>query len=87
MDSRNEITRAYRKVFGTGDGQLVLADILNSLGYFDYSQIESDNLALQNKAKEILVKCGILSRGSVPYIIQALFTVPIEKENTSGEQI
>lgn len=87
MDSQLDIVKAYRKVFSTAEGQLVLADILNSLGYFDYSQIESDNLALQNKAKEILVKCGILSRESVPYIIQALFTVPTEKETPSGEQI
>lgn len=87
MDSHLSIVDHYRKVFNSSSGRIVLADILNSLGMFDYTQIESDNLALQNKGKEILVKCGILSKGSIPEIIDALFEVPTYEGEHNGEQI
>jgi hypothetical protein len=49
----------YRKVFDTVDGQIVLTDILNELGFFSGQLKDHDDMVLHNVATRILRKLGV----------------------------
>ena len=52
------IQRAFRSVFSTEDGKIVLAVMLEDLKFFDPAANEADRV-LSNYAKEILRKAGL----------------------------
>ncbi len=89
--SKEEQTRAerarkladtYRHVFGTPEGQAVLADILNDLHHFDCESTSQDVMALQKAARLILAKMQVIHPDNLGQIIQAYLTVPKpSKEN------
>jgi len=71
----------YRRTFSGVDGQLVLADILIDLCWFD--EIEDDDKVsfeekahLRNAGQKILRKCGILTSKNVQQLVKAMFSVP-----------
>ena len=63
-----DVMDAYSRVFSTGDGQIILADILCLLGYFSNvpESIDPRCIAIANT---ILSRCGVLdSRGTGIYM-------------------
>lgn len=53
-----ELSRTYRTVFSSAGGQVVLADILDELGFTRPAEHMGD-LNTQNAAKRILAKAGM----------------------------
>jgi len=50
---------AYRTVFGTPEGEEVLADILNICGYFDRVFEDPSGMVRMDVAREILFRSGV----------------------------
>lgn len=72
----------YRKVFSGVEGNKVLTDILIDLCFFDEIEnnenvSDKEKMYLNNAAKKILRKCGIISSKNVEEITKALFKMPI----------
>lgn len=76
-----DTVKAYRKVFSTPDGKKVLAHMLTELGFFDEVPVDDVMaVSLQNYAKHLLARCGII-RGEVIYdVVSMLFKIPYEEE-------
>jgi hypothetical protein len=49
----------YQRVFGSREGKVVLADILNDCGFFSLQDISSEDLIRLNVARRILGKIGV----------------------------
>jgi len=82
-----ELIMAYREVFSTPKGKRVLAHMLTELGFFD--EVDLDNkmaISLQNYAKHLLYRCGLI-RGDIIYdFISLLFRIPYQyKEELKNE--
>ncbi|GEM_PF-2458810 len=63
----------YGLTFGSEMGQRVLVDILTDLGFFDEVVEDTSSLVLQNYARRLLKKCGLLKEARLPDMIGALF--------------
>ena len=88
----NEIVMIHRRVFAGSYGNLVLEDILDTLGVFDTDQVgqTTEQAALRAFGMWILNRCGINFPENQLEMVQALFKdVPIQtfedKENTEDE--
>lgn len=62
----------YRRCFNTPDGQEVLMDILNDLGFFSNEIVEPQEVVLQNYARILFAKCGAWNPERIPGIMKAL---------------
>lgn len=49
----------YRRVFDTPEGQVVLTDILNELGFFSGELKDEQDMVMHNVATRILRKLGV----------------------------
>jgi hypothetical protein len=84
MDKNAELA-SYRTCFSSDAGKRVLGDILINAGYFDTDLKTSEEIAVENFAKEILKKVlggkekQICSPTSVGSFVQKLFELPTEK--------
>lgn len=67
----NDVKAAYSRVFSTGDGQIILADILCQLGYFN-NVPESINPKCIAIANTILSRCGVLDSGGTGVYMEGL---------------
>lgn len=74
-DSRNitsfELIRAYQKVFNGEEGEIVLTDILNQLGYFG-NRPQGMNPDLLAVANTILVRLNVFDSGNVQRFVSAM---------------
>jgi len=75
----DETTQLYREVFSTPKGKKVLTHMLCELGYFDEVPLDDKMaIALQNYAKHLLCRLGII-RGDVLYDhVSLLFRIPFQ---------
>ena len=82
----NDIMSLYREVFNSINGRKVLGHMLVELGFFDEA-VPGDEaeVALQNYAKHLLNRCGILSAANIDFIMEVLFKIPYNKEETRYE--
>jgi hypothetical protein len=66
-----ELTRAYQKVFNGEEGEIVLTDILNQLGYFGNipQGMNPDLLAVANI---ILVRLNVFDSSNVQRFVSAM---------------
>lgn len=67
------ITDRYRAVFGTEDGRIVLADLLDMCNFFALVEPGADTLILRNFAMRVLAKLGINDRSN---LVDALMSIP-----------
>ena len=82
MDS--QIT-SYRTCFTTDAGRRVLAHLLTEAGYFDYDLKTSEEMAVLNFAKKILVNLGIGNTPeSVSQIVNQLLNILPERINNGS---
>ena len=73
MDDRVKI---YRRVFGSEQGQAVLADLLNELGFFsDRDEISEEDVWRMRVARQILARCGGWQPKAIPGIVEHMVTI------------
>ena len=70
----------YRRVFGSTEGRLVLADMLNDLNHIAIDIEEPEDIALANYGKVLLGKMGILQPHNVYRLVDAYFNMPYAEE-------
>jgi hypothetical protein len=82
-----QMERLYRKVFGTVEGKLVLADILVDLGFFNTVNVTDQvEIGLQNFARMLLSKIGAWNAENVHNIVGTLLAIPTRRRKEDGEQ-
>lgn len=73
MDDR---VKTYRRVFGSEEGQAVLADLLNELGFFsDSDVVGEEDVWRMRMARRILGLCGGWQPKAIPGIIRHMIMV------------
>lgn len=72
--SEEDLQAKYKILFRSDIGKDVLSDLLTRLKFGCYLETEAD-LALHNKAVEVLAMLGIISPGRERDLIDALFTI------------
>ena len=70
---KEKINAAYRRLYSTPDGQVVLVDQLKELGFFDELIENIENLTLQNYARKLLKHCMILKEVNIRLFVDELF--------------
>ncbi len=70
---KEKINAAYRRLYSTPDGQVVLVDQLKELGFFDELVENIENLTLQNYARKLLKHCMILKEVNIRLFVDELF--------------
>ncbi len=70
---KEKINAAYRRLYSTPDGQVVLVDQLKELGFFDELVENTENLTLQNYARKLLKHCMILKEVNIRLFVDELF--------------
>lgn len=81
---KNQLRIDYRTCFGTQSGKNVLTDILMQAGYFDTDLKTTEEVAVENFAKEIIHKLGIYDAKDLAQqlrFVENMFTLPVEMEN------
>lgn len=70
-EAKRETWRMYRNVFGTPDGQAVLVDLLNDLGYFadDPDAVDPQMVA---EANRILRRIGVNDVGNLVNFVRGM---------------
>jgi hypothetical protein len=79
-----ELAMTYRRVFNTPDGRIVLEDMLSDLKLHDTVDSQHDS-TLQNYAKLILFKMGVLQDFNMVRIIDSYFKMPISPGAGDGQ--
>jgi hypothetical protein len=77
--------RLYRSVFGSLEGQRVLAHLLTDMKFFADNLHDSKDIAVAEYAKTILRRCGIFpddpkDAPKVELLVQTVFGMPYEEE-------
>lgn len=77
--------RLYRSVFGSPEGQRVLAHMLMDMGFFSDNLNEGHQVVLANYAKSLLRRCGLFpddpkDAPKMELVMQHLFAMPYEEE-------
>jgi len=85
MEPRVLTKRLYRSVFGTPEGQRVLAHMLQDMGFFADNVNTEEQMILFNYAKTILRRCGVFpddqkDAPKMELVLQQLFSMPYEEE-------
>lgn len=75
-DATRDLVSAYRRVFNTKDGRMVLKDMLCDLHYHDTLAGQEDVIR-HNYAKILLYKLGILTDDNEDRMISALLAIPV----------
>lgn len=70
-----EVRNDYRNTFLTKAGRKVLTHMLVELHFFDTVSTEEE-IALQNYAKNVLNRLGVLTAANVSRLTEALLNVP-----------
>ncbi len=76
-DAKREM---YRRVFGSSEGRLVMADMLNDLNHIAIDIESPVDIALANYGKVLLGKLGILQPHNVYRLVDAYFNMPYVEE-------
>lgn len=90
MVTKERLFMAYKQVFGTEDGRIVLSDILSMLGYFA-NVPERINPQCIAAANTILSRCGIIDAGGNGVMMEGigyamnLVTITAEKAEMDKE--
>jgi hypothetical protein len=75
----------YRKVFGTPEGQIVIAHMLTELHFFDEIIEDPEEIALSNYARRLLMHCRIWNELNVSDLVDKFFGIaPRFPEETDG---
>jgi hypothetical protein len=77
VETEKALITAYRNVFSSLNGKLVLMDILEDLGHFN-SELNTtpEMVAMQSSAKMILKKLGVWDSRNIERIVDAYLTIP-----------
>lgn len=78
-----EYNQMYRNVFGSDEGKLVLADILNTLGLFSVDSVPVDG---RDFAKVLLRRLGIWKPANQVDIVNALLAIGVLPPEKPKEQ-
>ena len=71
----------YRRVFfGSADGKLVLADLLNDLEFLNMDVQKAEEVTRQNIARQILAKLGIWQPKNVYRLVEDFVGMPWDTE-------
>jgi hypothetical protein len=72
-------TPQYRACFMTDAGKYVLADLLRHCGYFDTDLKTTEEIAVQNFVKKILMNMGIVTTpDKIPEFVNAILSLKAE---------
>jgi hypothetical protein len=80
--------RYYRDTFGTDSGKKVLAHLLADLGLYDNNLKTTEEIALSNYAKTILMRLGIIGTQNLDYYANMFMNAPLilgKEENDRTE--
>jgi hypothetical protein len=85
MTPKIQTKRLYRSVFGTPEGQRVLAHMLQDMNFFADKLREPCDVAVADYAKTILRRCGLFPDSledapQMELVLQHLFSMPYEEE-------
>lgn len=69
-----EIRQAYRRVFNTKEGMVVLGHLLTDMHFFDTVENEAEQ-ALSNYARVILKRIGILNEQTIEEVVAAFMKI------------
>jgi len=72
--AEREIRQAYRRVFGTKEGMMVLAHLLADLHFFDTTENEKEQV-LSNYARVILKRLGILNEQTIEEVVASFMKI------------
>lgn len=76
---------AYRRVFGTPEGRIVLGHMLVELHFLDEVVDNSEEQGLANYARRLLKNCGIWNELNVNEIVNAFMDIhPKSKHPLNG---
>jgi len=67
--------QAYRKIFNSYDGRLVLAHMLNEMCFFGDSVETDEEKVLNNYARHLLTNCGLWRDANNEDITNSLFMI------------
>jgi hypothetical protein len=70
-----ELIMTYRRVFGTPDGKVIFADIMDVLGLNATIESEAQS-ALHNGALVIMARAGIFRQWNTQPLLDAYFSLP-----------
>ncbi len=70
---KEKINAAYRRLYSSADGQVVLTHQLKELGFFDELVENTESLILQNYARKLLKHCMILKEVNIRLFVDELF--------------
>ena len=73
-----------RKVYNTKEGSLMLADLLNDLGFYAMNGQTEADIAMENSAKGLLYKLGIWRPENMLAITEALLGMPYATKDEHG---
>ncbi len=72
-------TPQYRACFSTDAGKYVLGDLLKHCGYFDTDLKTSEEIAVQNFVKKILMNMGVVTKEqNIPEFVNAILNLSTE---------
>ena len=72
--AEREIRQAYRRVFGTKEGMVVLGHLLTDLHFFDTTENEKEQV-LSNYARVILKRIGILNEQTIEELVASFMKI------------
>lgn len=83
LEKARKLAAKYRAVFGTPEGKLVLADMLNDLHHWDGENTDPAVVYKQQAAKRLLAKMLVIHPENIWAMTDKLLEVPMPpKENT-----
>ena len=72
------LINAYRSVFYSPEGRLVLAHLLTDLGLFNELEATEDEVGQHNAGIRILVRLGIIRPNNIQNIVNSMLDLPIK---------
>ena len=74
-----QYTPQYRACFSTDAGKYVLGDLLRHCGYFDTDLKSTEEIAVQNFVKKILMNMGVVTKpDKIPEFVEMLLNLRAE---------
>ena len=77
--SEVNVNAQYRQCFSSDAGKFVLGDLLKHCGYFDTDLKTTEEIAVQNFVKKILMNMGIVNKeDKIPEFVNKIFELRSE---------
>jgi len=76
----DKLIEEYREVFSSLKGKRVLGHMLTEMGFFDEVNLDDKMaISLQNYAKHLLYRCGLIRSDVLYDVVSQLFKIPYKK--------